>query len=118
MVVTEVRKYMEAAVGKLSPAKAQEMARSLMQGQGKEQISKVAQELLEWSNKNRERLIDLVRSEVRQQLKALGVASRDEVDSLKNRVRELERASGAGAKKTSAKRPTAKRAPAKKASTA
>jgi polyhydroxyalkanoate synthesis regulator phasin len=113
MVVNEVRKYMEAAIGKLSPTKAQELARSLMKGQGKEQISKAAQDLMEWSNKNRERLADLIRGEVRSQLKAVGVASRDEVDALRKRVRELERAQG-GAKRSTAKRSTAKRTTAKR----
>ncbi|HZD16947.1 MAG TPA: hypothetical protein VE669_02280 [Actinomycetota bacterium] len=111
--MNEVRKYMEAAIGKLSPTKAQELARSLMKGQGKEQISKAAQDLMEWSNKNRERLADLIRGEVRSQLKAVGVASRDEVDALRKRVRELERAQG-GAKRSTAKRSTAKRTTAKR----
>lgn len=112
MVVQEFRKYMEAAIGKLSPAKAQELARSLMKGQGKDQISKAAQELMDWSNKNRERLAELVRREVRTQLKAIGVASKDEVEALRKRVRELERA---GTKRSTAKRSTAKRSTAKRA---
>ncbi len=113
MVVDEVRKYVEAAMGKLSPAKAQEMARSLMKGQGKEQITKAAQDLVEWSNRNRERLTELVRKEVRSQLKAVGVASRDEVEALRKRVRELER-SGAPKKRSTAKRSTTKRSSAKR----
>jgi polyhydroxyalkanoate synthesis regulator phasin len=104
---------MEAAAGKLSPAKAQELAKGLMQGQGKEQVQKAAQELLDWSNKNRGRVSDLVRKEVSSQLKMFGVASRDEVDALKKRVRELERSGGAkkatAKRKTSAKKSTAKR---------
>jgi polyhydroxyalkanoate synthesis regulator phasin len=110
MVVNEVRRYVEAALGKLSPARAQELARSLMKGQGKEQISKAAQDLMDWSNKNRERLAELVRREVRSQLKAVGVASREEVEALRRRVRELERPR---AKRSTAKRTTAKRATAK-----
>jgi polyhydroxyalkanoate synthesis regulator phasin len=112
MVVEEIRRYMEAAVGKLSPKKAQHLARSLMQGQGKDQIAKAAQDLMDWSNKNRERLLDLVRTEVRTQLKQIGVASRDEVDALRRRVRDLEKAQGAG-KAAAAKRPAAKRSTAK-----
>jgi hypothetical protein len=108
MVVNEIRRYMEAAVGKLSPKKAQELAKSLMQGQGKDQISKAAQDLVSWSNKNRERIVELVRTEVRAQLKQVGVASRDEVDALRRRVRELEKAQG-GPKRAAAKRASAKR---------
>jgi polyhydroxyalkanoate synthesis regulator phasin len=113
MVVTEIRRFMDAAIGKLSPAKARELATSLVQGQGKEQVTRAAQDLLEWSNKNRERLVELVRSEVRSQLKQLGVASRDEVDALRRRVRELERG-GAPRARSTAKRSTAKRSTAKR----
>ncbi|MGZ4108636.1 MAG: phasin family protein [Actinomycetota bacterium] len=104
MVVTEVRKYMEAAVEKLTPAKAQEMARSLLEGQskGREQVQRLAQDLMDWSNQTRERMSEMVRREVARQLKAMGVASRDEVDALKARVRELERG-GRSAGKTTAK---------------
>jgi polyhydroxyalkanoate synthesis regulator phasin len=104
MVVTEVRKYMEAAVEKLTPAKAQEMARSLLEGQskGREQVQRVAQDLMDWSNQTRERMSEMVRREVARQLKTMGVASRDEVDALKARVRELERG-GRSAAKTTAK---------------
>ncbi|MGE5459955.1 MAG: phasin family protein [Solirubrobacterales bacterium] len=108
----DVRRIVEAAVGKLSPSKAQELARSVMHGEGKEQIAKAAQELQDWSNKNRQRLTDLVRSEVRSQLSAMGVASKDDVDSLKKRVRELERG---GPKRSTAKKPSAsKKAVARK----
>jgi polyhydroxyalkanoate synthesis regulator phasin len=110
--LTDVRKFTEAAAGKLSPAKAQELAKGLMQGQGKEQVQKAAQELLDWSNKNRTRVTDLVRKEVSSQLKTFGVASRGDLDALKRRVRELER--GGGSKKATAKPKTA----AKKKSTA
>jgi polyhydroxyalkanoate synthesis regulator phasin len=103
--LTDVRKFMEAAAGKLSPSKAQELAKGLVQGQGKEQVQKAAQELLDWSNKNRTRVTDLVRKEVSSQLKTFGVASRDELDALKKRVREIER--GGGPKKATAKRKTA-----------
>jgi polyhydroxyalkanoate synthesis regulator phasin len=103
---------MEATMQKLSPARAQEMARSLMQGQTSEQVQKVARDLLDWSNKNRQRLSEAVQREVKSQLKSLGVAGRDEVDALKRRVRELERQVGgpaATAKKTAAVRSRAKK---------
>jgi BMFP domain-containing protein YqiC len=109
--LSDVRKFMEGAAGKLPPAKAQDLARSLMQGQGREQVQKAAQEILDWSNKNRDRVVDLVRREVSMQMKNFGVASRDELDALKRRVRELERSGGA--KSAPAKRPAAKRAAAK-----
>ncbi len=118
--IADVRKYMEAAVGKLTPARAQELARSLLQGQGKEQVAKAAQDLLEWSNKNRQRLVELVRTEVRSQLSAVGVATKDEVDALRKRVRELERGAGAkpAARKPAARKPAARKPASRKAATA
>jgi polyhydroxyalkanoate synthesis regulator phasin len=116
--IGDVRRIVEAAVGKLSPAKAQELARSVMHGEGKEQIAKAAQDLQEWSNKNRQRLTDLVRSEVRAQLSGIGVASKDEVDALKKRVRELERGGpkrSTAKKRSAAKRPAARKPAAKPA---
>jgi hypothetical protein len=88
-----------------------------MKGQGKEQVQKAAQELLDWSNKNRTRVVDLVRTEVSSQLKSFGVASGDELDTLKKRVRELER--GGATKKATAKRKSAvKKSAAKRTSPA
>ena len=113
-MMTDVRKLMEGAVEKLSPAKAQEIARSLVAGGGREQVTKTAHELMEWSNKNRERVKEIVQREVRSQLKGLGVATRDEVDALKKRVRELERAAGPAPKRAAAKKTLAKRSAAKK----
>ena len=113
----QVREYMEAAIGKLSPAKAQELAKSLTKGQGRDQVSKAAKDLLAWSNKNKERLSSMVQTEVKSQLKTIGVASRDEVDALRKRVRELEREQGnkSTRKRSTAKRSTAKRSTAKRA---
>lgn len=121
MVMEEVRRYMEAAMGamgRLTPAKAQELARSLAKGQGSEQVKKTARDLLEWSNKNRERLSDLVRTEVRSQVKTLGLATRDDVDALRKRVRSLEREGVPAKRKSTAKRGKAKRSTSKAASTA
>jgi polyhydroxyalkanoate synthesis regulator phasin len=114
MVVKEVRKAVGGATDKLSASGAQDLARSLMQGQGKEQVSRAAQEILKWSNRNRERLSEFVRAEVSSQLKSMGVATRDELDALRKRVRELEREAG----RTPAKRSTAQRSSAKSTKTA
>lgn len=120
VVMEQVREYMEAAMGKLSPAKAQDLAKSLTKGQGREQMNKAAKDLVAWSKKNRERLSGMIRSEVTAQLKSMGVASRDEVDALRKRVRELERDPGktstrkrSAAKGSTAKRTTAKRSTSK-----
>ncbi|HEU4864801.1 MAG TPA: phasin family protein, partial [Actinomycetota bacterium] len=109
MVVKEVRKAVGGATDKLSATGAQDLAKSLMQGQGKEQVTKAAQEILKWSTRNRERLTEFVRAEVSSQLKSMGVATRADLDALRKRVRELEREGGkTGAKRTAAKRSSAK----------
>ncbi len=69
MVVGEARKRVGATVEKLTPAKAQEMARSIVQGDRKEQVAKVAHDLMELSQKARAWLAELVDREVRDQLK-------------------------------------------------
>ena len=118
----DVRKYIEAAVETLSPANAQRLAKSMAPDAAKDQVSKVAQDLVEWSQRNRERLRAFVAREVKEQLSTMGVATRTEVDSLKKRVRDLERSAGgtvAGkstAKRPAAKRPTARTQPARAAS--
>ena len=87
-----VRKYVEAGREALTPKKAEELARALIkQGQATaDQAGRVARELLDWSRKNSERFRDTVKDEVKKQLSRAGVASREEVDALKRRIRELE----------------------------
>lgn len=114
MVMSEVRRYMDAAMDRLSPAKAQQMARSVMKGQGRDQVQKAAKDLMKWSGKSRDRLVALVRREVKAQLKTMGAATRDEVDALKKRIRELER--GGAPKQAAAKRPAKKRSATTKSS--
>jgi polyhydroxyalkanoate synthesis regulator phasin len=91
----DVRRYIEATVEQLTPAKAQQLAKQLLEPDArKEQVTKAAQELVDWSQRNRERLKDFVAREVKQQLGSMGLASQTEVDGLKRRVRDLERKAG------------------------
>lgn len=115
--IDDVRKSIEATISNLTPAKAQELAKSLSDPEtAKEQVAKLAADMLEWSQRNRDRLRDFVGREVSSQLTSMGVASRSEVDALKKRVRELERAVGmtASGRKSGAKKPAAKKAAARK----
>jgi polyhydroxyalkanoate synthesis regulator phasin len=106
MLLDDIRKTIEATVDNLTPAKAQKLAKSLMDpGVAKEQVAKTAADLLEWSQHNRERMRDIVGREIQSQLHLVGVAQQSELDSLKKRVRELERAAGmtaSGRKKVTA----------------
>src|SRR5256885_14936695 len=95
MVVEDIRKLMEGTIGRLTPTKAQELARSIVGEDRREQAGKLAQDLLDWQQRSIERAKDLVTREVRSQLKAMGVATQADVDTLKKRIRALERGAGA-----------------------
>jgi polyhydroxyalkanoate synthesis regulator phasin len=122
MLLDDIRKTLEATFSNLSPSKAQELAKGLMEpGAAKEQIAKTAAELIEWSQGNRERLTTFVRAEISEQMKTMGVATRSDLDGVKKRVRDLERAAGmtasgrsAAKKTTTRKRSTAKKSTAKR----
>ena len=56
------------------------------------QVSRVAEDLVRRTRKNRETISRLIEREVKRQLGALGIATRDEVARLQQRVRALEQA--------------------------
>ena len=121
MVIDDVRKTFEAALGLLDPAKAQQLAKDLMDpGTAKEQIAKTAADLVEWSQSNRERLSSFIRAEISDQMKNMGAATGAELDALKKRVRDLERDAGktasgrkAAVRKTSARKTSARKTTAR-----
>jgi polyhydroxyalkanoate synthesis regulator phasin len=107
MQLDDVRKTIEAMISNLTPSRAPELAKNLMDpGAAKEQVAKTAADLLEWSQKSRERLRELVRREIQDQVRGVGVATQTELDALRKRVRDLERAAGmtaSGRKKATSK---------------
>ena len=110
----DVRKAIEATLENLTPAKAQQLAKNLADpGTAKDQVAKIATEMLEWSHRNRERLREFVGREIASQLASIGVATRSDLDGVKKRIRELERRAGMTASGRSA---TARKSAAKKAS--
>jgi len=110
----DVRKTIEASLGNLSTTRAQEIAKSMLDTDAaKDQVTKTAADLMEWSQRSRTRLVELIRGEVRDQLRQMGVATEEEVNALRKRVRDLERTSRAtgargGGKKTAGAKTTAK----------
>ncbi|MEO8423770.1 MAG: phasin family protein [Actinomycetota bacterium] len=121
----EVRKTIEAVIGNLTPAKAQDLAKGLSDpGAAKEQVSKMAADMLEWSQRSRDRLKEVISREITSQMKSMGVATQADLDAVKKRVRDLERRAGmtasgkSAAKKTAAKKSAAKKTAAKPAATA
>jgi len=113
----DVRKAIEATIGNLTPERAQELAKGFTDpGVAKDQVSKVATDLLAWSQKNRDRLREFISREITAQMKSMGVATQSDLDTVKKRVRELERRAGmtASGRKPSAKKTTARKPAAKK----
>ena len=103
MVLDDMRKTFEALIEQLSPAKARELAKRYLEPEAaREQVSKTANELVQLS----QRMRASIGREVRSQMRSMGVATQDELDALRKRVRELERAAG----KTASGRATAARA--------
>ena len=83
MVLDDIRKMIEATLGNLSPAKAQELAKSMMDpGAAKEQVAKTAADLLDWSQHNRQRVREFVDREIQSQLTVVGVASQKDLDAV------------------------------------
>ena len=118
----DVRKTIEGSLGNLTPTRAQEIAKSMLdRDAAKEQVSKTAADLMEWSQRNRNRLSTMIRTEVRNQLLQSGVATADEVNALRKRVRDLERAvkptSGARSKSTAGSKSASKAKGSSKRST-
>jgi polyhydroxyalkanoate synthesis regulator phasin len=110
MVLDDIRKTFEAVIGQLSPEKAKKLAkRYLDPGAAKDQVSKTASDLMDLS----QRLRDTVRKEVVSQMQSMGAATQKDVDALRKRVRDLERAVGGSARdRGTAARKTASRAKA------
>lgn len=116
MVLDDIKKTFDAVIGQLSPAKAQQLAKRYLEpGAAKDQVARTAAELIDLS----QRLRETVRKEVASQMRSMGAATQDELDALRKRVRDLERAAGmtASGGKTAARKTTSrKKAAARKTS--
>jgi len=124
MVREAVRGYLALATGmtEVTAGRARAAAKALVeQGEATAaQVSSLAEDLLSTSRRNRESLALLVRHEVEQAVKRLGLAPAAQTDDLTRRVRDLERAvrelkasASAPSNKAPAKKAPAKKAPAK-----
>jgi polyhydroxyalkanoate synthesis regulator phasin len=87
------------------------VAELVSQGQlAQDRAAATVDEMLETSRRRREDLRSFVQTEIQRQVRALGIATRDDLARLERKL--------APAKKTAAKKATAKKAPAKKTATA
>lgn len=113
-----VRRYVRERFGKLAPKRTEELTRNLVkQGQAtREQATRIARDVMEWSRKNREMVTEIVQREVRKQIARLAAATKEEVAAIRDRVGDLEKTRG-GPKRAAA-RPAARRGGATKKSAA
>lgn len=79
-----------------------------------DQARDAVNELIERSRRNSERLIDTIRTEIRQQVENLGLANQGDLDKLERRIAELFGAATAPAKSAAKKAGPAAKAAAKK----
>jgi polyhydroxyalkanoate synthesis regulator phasin len=87
-----VRKYVEAGRDALTPQRAEELARALVrEGQVRtDQAARLARDLLDWSRKSSEQLRDSIGREVSRQISRSGLATKEDLEPLKRRIRKLE----------------------------
>lgn len=95
MVKDALRGYLSLASGlsEVTASRARAAARALVeQGEATAgQVSSLAEDLVTTSRRNRESIAVLVRHEVEQAVRRLGLASASDNDDLTRRVRQLER---------------------------
>jgi polyhydroxyalkanoate synthesis regulator phasin len=127
-----LKRYIDAALEftAVTQARAEELVKDLVRvGEVQaDQARDAVSDLLDRSRKNSERLLETVRTEVRQQITSLGIATQDDLDRIEQRIASVigsvTDAATAPAKKATAKKTTgtkkaaAKKAPAKKKATA
>ena len=112
-----LRRYLDAGVAftQMTQQRAEAIVRDLVKaGEVQtEQAQATAQELVERSRKNTERLVEMVRKEIRQQVSNLGLATQDDLRRLERRIDSAAGRSG-GTKKAARKSSTARKTAARK----
>lgn len=117
-----IHRYLDAAssFSTITRAKAERVIKQLVKSgeAAGDQVGELVDDLISRQRKNQEALSKVVKSETSRAVRAMGVASQDEVDRLQKQVaelkREVNRLGGSSATKTTGKK-TAKKTPAKKA---
>ena len=113
-----LRRYLDAGVAftQMTQQRAEAIVKDLVKaGEVQtEQAQATVQQLVDQSRKNTERLVDMVRKEIRSQVQNLGLATQADVARLERRIDRLGPAKKAPAKKATSK----KRAPSKKSAAA
>lgn len=124
-----LQRYLDAAsgLGNLTATKAEQLVKQLVRSgeAAGDQMGELVDDLLDRQRKNRESMLVLVRTESVRAVRAMGLATKEEVERLEDRVADLERdvghlrASVSGGAASPGKKTTkkaAKKAAGKKAS--
>ncbi|HVM54391.1 MAG TPA: hypothetical protein VM262_14465 [Acidimicrobiales bacterium] len=117
-----LKRYLDAGLAftQMTQQRAEAIVRDLVKS-GEVQAEQAARrrdELVERSRQNTERLAESIRREVRDQIRALGLATQSDVADLRKEIAAIKRGGATPAKKAPAKKATAKKATAKKAAAA
>lgn len=115
-----LRRYLDAGIAftKMTQERAEAIVRDLVgAGEvGADQASSAVQDLVDRSRENTERLLETVRAEINVQIGNLGLATRDDIESLRQEIAALrDRPMSAAPSPASATKAPATRAPAPKA---
>lgn len=101
-----------SGVAELTRHQAEQIVKDLVKAGDvrRQQASSAARDLYDRSKENRKQLTSIVRSEIQNQIKNLGLATKRDLERLERRIARLE----SDRKKTNAKRPSSKKTTAKK----
>ena len=95
-MIEDVRKYVRAGIEALAPQGTEDLAATLL-GRAQtaaEQLSSFASGFLEWSAEARASLLREVRDLVARQVQDMGLATKDDVETLRRRIDRLEAGGG------------------------
>ena len=114
-----LKRYLDAGVAftKMSRSRAEGIINDLVKagevqrGQAQQRVD----ELVDRSRRNTEQLVDMVRTELRKQLGAMGLATKADITRLERRIDAVAKSNGAKVPAAPKKAATPKKAPAKKA---
>jgi hypothetical protein len=97
-MLDQIRSLLQSVSGvaEIPRQQAERLARDIARQSGAtaSMVSGIAEDIMRRSRENVEMVRSLIVSEVRNQVKSLGLATRDDLDRLSRRIRDLERVSG------------------------
>jgi polyhydroxyalkanoate synthesis regulator phasin len=97
-MLDQIRSLLQSVSGaaEIPRQQAERLARDIAKQSGAtaSMVSGLAEDIMRRSRDNVELVRSLIVSEVRNQVKSLGLATRDDLDRLSRRIRDLERTSG------------------------